>query len=175
MRSSLCKKNLGGVLLALLAAGTLAVPAVSAQAASTQPKKPAHKSPSGTSTAHSKTSSTTKSAHSTSGRKSSKKRTKKVKGQAAPTTDRISEIQEALAKKGVFNGTPTGKWDDDSVEAMKKFQSANGLNPTGKLDALTLQKLGLGSETAGLAAPTPPPNSANRLRNSSSLPPEPSN
>ena len=61
------------------------------------------------------------------------------------------------------------------MDAMKKFQSANGLNPSGKLDALTLQKLGLGSETAGLAAPTPPPNSANRLRNLSSLPSDPSN
>jgi hypothetical protein len=47
---------------------------------------------------------------------------------------------------------------------MKKFQSEHGLLPTGKFDALTLQKLGLGSETAGLGAPTPPPNAAaNRL------------
>jgi len=47
---------------------------------------------------------------------------------------------------------------------MKTFQLANGLNPTGKFDALTLQKLGFGSETAGKGAPTPPPNAAaNRL------------
>jgi len=39
---------------------------------------------------------------------------------------------------------------------MKKFQSANGLEPTGKIDALTLQKLGLGSEVAGKGAPMPP-------------------
>lgn len=69
-----------------------------------------------------------------------------------------------MAKKGVFSGTPTGKWDDSTVEAMKKFQESNHLNPSGKLDAPTLQKLGLGSETAGVAKPTPPPNSsANRL------------
>jgi peptidoglycan hydrolase-like protein with peptidoglycan-binding domain len=87
-----------------------------------------------------------------------------VKGQAAPTSDRISEIQEALANRGVFNGTPSGKWDDSTVAAMKKFQSSNGLDPSGKLDALTLQKLGFGSETAGAGAPTPPPNAtANRL------------
>jgi hypothetical protein len=36
---------------------------------------------------------------------------------------------------------------------MKKYQDKNGLNPTGKIDALTLQKLGLGSETAGKGAP----------------------
>lgn len=96
-----------------------------------------------------------------------------MKGQAAPTPDRISEIQGALARNGALTGTPTGKWDDDTVDAMKKFQASNGLNPSGKLDALTLQKLGLGSETAGHAAPTPPPNSANRLRNNTSSPPEP--
>jgi hypothetical protein len=51
---------------------------------------------------------------------------------------------------------------------MKKFQSSRGLTPTGKLDAPTLQKLGFGSETTGLAAPTPPPNAtANRLLSSS--------
>ena len=72
-----------------------------------------------------------------------------MKGQAAPTPERINEIQEALAKKGVFSGTPTGQWDDSTVEAMKKFQSSNRLNPSGKLDALTLQKLGLGSESRG--------------------------
>jgi len=78
--------------------------------------------------------------------------------------ERISEIQAALAKNGVFEGEPTGKWDDSTSAAMRKYQAAHGLNPTGKLDALTLHKLGLGSETAGVAAPTPPPNAgANRL------------
>jgi peptidoglycan hydrolase-like protein with peptidoglycan-binding domain len=87
-----------------------------------------------------------------------------------PTPERIMEIQEALAKKGALNGSPSGEWDDSTVAAMKQFQTSNGLNPTGKLDALTLQKLGLGSETAGLAAPIAPPNSQNRLRNLSSEP-----
>jgi peptidoglycan hydrolase-like protein with peptidoglycan-binding domain len=96
--------------------------------------------------------------------KGSRKHVAKVKGQAAPTADRINEIQGALARNGVFAGDSTGKWDDSTTEAMKKFQAKRGLNPTGKLDAPTLQKLGLGSETAGMAAPTPPPNSAaNRL------------
>ena len=125
--------------------------------------------------------STTKAAHSsssagkkpTSSKSSSKRKSKKVKGQTAPTPERINEIQGALAKKGALDGAPTGKWDDSTSDAVRRFQSSNGLNPTGKLDALTLQKLGLGSETAGLAAPTPPPNSVNRLRNTTSLPAEP--
>jgi peptidoglycan hydrolase-like protein with peptidoglycan-binding domain len=73
--------------------------------------------------------------------------------QMAPTPDRIREIQSALAASDSYKGTPTGQWDAGSVEAMKHFQQVNGLNPTGKLDALSLQKLGLGSDTAGRGAP----------------------
>jgi peptidoglycan hydrolase-like protein with peptidoglycan-binding domain len=67
----------------------------------------------------------------------------------------VSEIQAALAKNGAYAGTPSGKWDDATVEAMRKFQSTHGLNASGKLDAKTLQQLGLGSQTAGIAPPTP--------------------
>jgi len=40
---------------------------------------------------------------------------------------------------------------------MQKFQSANGLEASGKLNALSLQKLGLGSSIAGVSAPKPLP------------------
>jgi peptidoglycan hydrolase-like protein with peptidoglycan-binding domain len=179
MRLLLWQKNRRTLILAALTAGTFSVSAVAAQntqSATAQTKKSAHKSTTDTTATHSSQSATTKGSatkKSTSGKSSSRRRSKKVKGQAAPTPERINEIQDALAKKGAFDGTPTGKWDDSTVDAMKKFQAANGINPTGKLDALTLQKLGLGSETAGLAAPTPPPNTANRLRNPSSSPAEP--
>jgi murein L,D-transpeptidase YcbB/YkuD len=92
--------------------------------------------------------------------KSTKKTSVRERGQKAPTADRISEIQTALSKDGSFSGTPNGKWDDSTVDAMRKFQQAHGLNPTGKLDARTLQKLGLGSQTAGLAPPMPPVSSS---------------
>lgn len=90
----------------------------------------------------------------------SSRRGRRQRGQRAPTTERISEIQTALAKDGSFAGTPNGKWDAATVEAMKKFQDSHGLSPTGKLDAKTLQKLGLGSQTAGLAPPMPPISSS---------------
>ncbi len=92
--------------------------------------------------------------------KSSKKISRRVQGQKAPAPERISEIQTALARDGSFSGKPSGKWDPSTVDAMKKFQEAHGLNPSGKLDAKTLQKLGLGSQTAGLAAPMPPVSSS---------------
>ncbi len=88
--------------------------------------------------------------------KKSRHSNRRERGQKAPAPERISEIQQALAKDGSFGGSPNGKWDDSTVEAMKKFQAGHGLNPSGKLDAVTLQKLGLGSQTAGVAAPTPP-------------------
>ena len=46
-------------------------------------------------------------------------------------------------------------FSDFGHPVMKQFQSSQGLNASGKIDALTLQKLGLGSETAGRGAPMP--------------------
>ncbi len=156
MRKQISTLTQAGVLLAAIATGSMIVPVAAAQTPTSTKSAP---SSTGTKTSAKPTSS---KAGKSSGKKSS--RTKKVKGQAAPTPDRITEIQGALANKGALIGEPTGKWDDSTVEAMKKFQIDNHLNPTGKIDAPTLQKLGLGSETAGVAAPTPPPNSsANRL------------
>jgi peptidoglycan hydrolase-like protein with peptidoglycan-binding domain len=108
--------------------------------------------------------------HSSVKKATSSSRSRRQPGQKAPTNDRITEIQSALAKDGSFAGIPNGKWGDDTTAAMRKFQSAHGLNPTGKLDAPTLQRLGLGSQTAGVAAPTPPPGAVSRLTSSNSFP-----
>ena len=77
--------------------------------------------------------------------------------QKAPTADRVSEIQSALARGGYYQGQPNGKWDSNTVAALQKFQSAKGIEANGKLDAPTLQKLGLGSDIAGVSAPKPVP------------------
>jgi len=107
-----------------------------------------------------KKSTSSKSANSSHRSKASKKSKRRERGQKAPTADRISEIQQALAKDGSFTGTPNGKWDASTMEATRKFQEAHGLNPTGKLDAKTLQQLGLGSPTTGIAPPMPPVSSS---------------
>jgi len=73
----------------------------------------------------------------------------------APARDRTEEIQSALERGGYYPGNPNGRWDGGTQEALRRFQTANGLPPTGKLDALSLQKLGLGSDVAGLSAPQP--------------------
>jgi putative peptidoglycan binding protein len=117
-----------------------------------------------TQTTKPKTTTSSKS-HATAKKTSSRK--KKDKGQMTPTPGRITEIQQALAKDGSYSAAPSGKWDDSTVDAMKRFQTTHALNPSGKLDALTLEKLGLGSTTAGVAEPVAPPNSTSRLTGSS--------
>ena len=106
----------------------------------------------------SSTSTSTKSS-STKKKTSSKKHHSSARQsfQKVPTPARISEIQSALARNGFYDGNPNGKWDSTTVAAMQKFQSANGLEASGKLNALSLQKLGLGSSIAGVSAPKPLP------------------
>ena len=139
--------------LTLLVAAGLGVCAASAKAQDAAQKKTTPSKPAG----------------STHRKKSSKRAapSRREKGQKAPTPERISEIQQALSKDGSFGGKPNGKWDDSTIEAMRKFQEAHGLNATGKLDAKTLQQLGLGSGTAGVAAPMPPMSSSSSQKSSS--------
>ena len=118
------------------------------------------------STAKKRAGSTT---HKSSHGKKSSKRSRRERGQKAPTTDRINEIQQALAKDGSYTGTPSGKWDDSTQEALRKFQESHGLTPTGKLDARSLQQLGLGSSITGVAPPAPS-NTASKLTSSATQP-----
>jgi len=172
----------------LLGAVGLGVPASSAQSKGTANKKVAASSAKPASpkaatakasgkTAPAKGPSTKKAADTSKTASRTGKRTagrsRKQPGQKAPASERVTEIQSALAKDGSFTGTPDGKWSDDTASAMRRFQASHGLNPTGRLDALTLQKLGLGSETAGVAAPTPPPGAVSRLSSSAIAPSAP--
>jgi len=115
-------------------------------------RKPRHSSPQASSSG----SASTPSASSAAKKKSKKRRSRREPTQKAPTPDRIKEIQSALGRRGYYQGEPNGKWDLNTVAAMQKFQSGNGLEPSGKINALSLQKLGLGSEIAGVSAPRPP-------------------
>jgi len=157
------------------ASGAKTTSAQSSQARTASTRKSAagssvksHTTPSATTKSSTKPSgkNSTSAAKKAFSKSSSSKRTRKQPGQKAPTADRVSEIQTALAKDGSFQGSPSGKWDDATTTAMRRFQASHGLNPSGKLDAPTLQRLGLGSEIAGVAAPTPPPGATSRLTSS---------
>jgi hypothetical protein len=84
--------------------------------------------------------------------------------QRVPTKDRYAEIQQALADAGYFKGEADGGWNQDSVEALKAFQDANGFEPTGKIDPRSLIKLGLGPryESSSAPSPTSPVQGANQ-------------
>ena len=61
-------------------------------------------------------------------------------------TDRATEIQSALIKQGYLSGTPSGRWDSDSVAAMQKLQGDNGWQTKITPDSRALIKLGLGPQ-----------------------------
>lgn len=73
--------------------------------------------------------------------------------QQTPMPDRVAEIQTALAQQGDYQGEPSGKWDGAMSDALRSYQERSGLTVTGKLDAASLQHLGLGSDVAGLNPP----------------------
>ncbi len=58
-------------------------------------------------------------------------------------SERATEIQKALIKAGYMDGPPSGQYDDATTQAMKQYQSANGLPQTGLPSAPLLKKLGV--------------------------------
>lgn len=61
-----------------------------------------------------------------------------------PTSERLTEVQTALASAGYLERSPNGKWDDSSIAAMKRFQQEHSIPATGKINSLSLIALGLG-------------------------------
>jgi putative peptidoglycan binding protein len=68
---------------------------------------------------------------------------------------RIPQVQLALARAGFYHDKATGIWDTQTMEALKMFQSANSLPPTGRLDKASLQKLGVDFTSAPVNLPKP--------------------
>ena len=75
--------------------------------------------------------------------------------QTQPTPERYKEIQQALAERGYFNGSPDGTWGASSTDALKRFQHDQNLAEEGKIDALSLTALGLGPRRTATASVTP--------------------
>lgn len=80
------------------------------------------------------------------------------------SSERATEIQQALIKRGYLSGEPTGTWDSASSSAMQKMQSDNGWQTKLVPDSRALIKLGLGpnstpdpgTSVASTSAPTGP-------------------
>ncbi len=83
--------------------------------------------------------------------------------QLAPTPDRYHEIQQALASRGYLQpDQATGAWDQNSADALKRFQQEQNIDASGKINSLSLIALGLGPKHDALptqiAAPAPEQN-----------------
>jgi peptidoglycan hydrolase-like protein with peptidoglycan-binding domain len=83
-------------------------------------------------------------------------------GQSRPTRDRYQEIQQALADAGFFPHAIDGIWGKQSEAALKKYQQDQGLNPTGRLDSLTLIRWAW-ARSIKLPKANPPPTRLSRF------------
>ena len=92
-------------------------------------------------------------------RRSVRRRTARIPAgsQRQPSRERYRQIQQALTDAGFDPGPVDGFWGPNSEDAMADFQEAHDLEPTGRIDALSLIRLGLGPEyeTPGTPAETP--------------------
>ena len=75
--------------------------------------------------------------------------------QLHPDPERYQEIQKALADRGYFKGEVNGQWGDDSVDALKRFQTDQKLPNDGKINSLSLIGLGLGPKHNGTTVTSP--------------------
>lgn len=70
------------------------------------------------------------------------------------SSERATEIQNALIKAGYLDPPASGQYDDATIEAMKQFQAANHLPTTGMPSAPLLKKLGVSKRSNdGYAVP----------------------
>ena len=83
--------------------------------------------------------------------------------QMAPSLDRYKEIQQALVAKGYLQPEQaTGAWDQNSVDALKRFQTEQNLDGSGKINSLSLIALGLGPKHDSTATQTAVPDESRR-------------
>ena len=119
-------------------------------------KKIQHTAKKAATKSHSTATKTTGKHSKTAGKRSKSKSAAAWRSrQLAPTPDRYKEIQSALANKGYLNQPANGVWDAQSAEALRHFQQDQNLEPTGKLNSLSLIALGLGAKRTAMAMPAP--------------------
>lgn len=76
-----------------------------------------------------------------------------MRGQQKIDSDRATSIQDALIREHYLTGDPTGVWDDQSVEAMRRYQGDHGWQTKEVPDSRALIKLGLGPSNDHLLNP----------------------
>jgi hypothetical protein len=138
-------KTASGLLVTLLVVCSMAF-ADSDQPAS-KTKSSAHSTKTTSSSGNHNSSSKTAKARTTSStasRKGKKSRKSAKRGQQKIDSERTQQIQQALIKQHYLSGEPTGKWDLNTEDALRKFQADNGWQNKTVPDSRALIKLGLG-------------------------------
>src|SRR2546423_8345694 len=87
--------------------------------------------------AHNTNSSTTQT--STAAAKPAKKRGPVFRA----NKDQIKQAQAILKARGFYAGEQSGKLDDGTRAALKKYQAAEGVKDTGTLNKLNLEKMAI--------------------------------
>jgi hypothetical protein len=67
--------------------------------------------------------------------------------QSQPDYSTVVAAQERLARQGYYRGETDGALSPEMQKAVKRYQSTNGLRPTGYLDSDTLAVMGLPKAT----------------------------
>jgi len=144
-------------------------PAKTATAAKSAPSRSSASNKSSTSKSYSASRSSTAarkapSKTTSSSLRKSSRRTAPVHTAAArprqlqPTPERYHEIQDALVAKGYLRpDQATGNWDQNSIDALKRFQAEQKLDASGKITSMSLIALGLGPKHDSAPLPTPSP------------------
>lgn len=60
--------------------------------------------------------------------------------------ERVSAVQRALKNRGYYSGEVSGLYDFSTRRGIKKFQTENGIEPSGNADYKTCRALGLTSK-----------------------------
>jgi Putative peptidoglycan binding domain len=76
----------------------------------------------------------------------SRRTSHRVRGQQAIQPDRVTEIQQALAREHYLSTDPNGDWDSTTVAAMQKYQADHGWQTKLMPDPRALKNLGLGPD-----------------------------
>ena len=126
-------------------------------AATVAKKKSTAKKGSRTTASAPKKAGTTKKSGAASRKGSRRSATTWRNRQLTPTPERYKQIQQALSSKGYLSPEQaTGKWDDTSTAALRKFQADQNLDANGKINSLSLIALGLGPQREVAAKPAVP-------------------
>jgi peptidoglycan hydrolase-like protein with peptidoglycan-binding domain len=86
-------------------------------------------------------------------RSNKKSRKTRARGQKNIDGERARQIQEALVREHYMSGSPTGKWDDATQQAMRRYQAAQGWQSKSVPDSRALIRLGLGPDHGHLLNP----------------------